>query len=202
MAWVFSLFWMLYFCVSKREAPCWCQRGANVSLLPLSTSEEFWELPRLASGSHPTPIWRSRMYPWEPHSDSSSSLGSPWGRQQHDCFLWQQQMLATAGWAAFPHGRWGAVTMVSTPRTSSSQHVAAGTGGRTVATRDKYLTLLLSSPAASRWPQTNGVGLGPLNCVAHWGPKLSKMSQAHLKHLLFLRYLDSLSKPLSTNFKP
>ena len=40
--------------------------------------------------------------------------------------------------------------MVSTPRTSSSQHVAAGTGGRTVATRDKYLTLLLSSPAASR----------------------------------------------------
>ena len=120
MAWVFSLFWMLYFCVSKREAPCWCQRGANVSFLPLSTSEEFWELPRLASGSHPTPIWRSRMYSREPHSDSSPSLGSPWGRQQHDCFLWQHQTLAMAGWAAFSHGRSGAVTMVSTPRTSSS----------------------------------------------------------------------------------
>lgn len=51
-------------------------REANVSLLPQSTSEEFWELLRLAGGSHPTPIWRSRMCPRELRSDISSTFSS------------------------------------------------------------------------------------------------------------------------------
>lgn len=132
---------------------------AIISCLPLSTSEQFWEVLTLVGGCHPAHTRKSRVGPPGLCSNVSFTLSSWWhlqGWQHQDCFL----LAATKIYRelSLPH------PYPTSPTRHACQHL--------LLPWVTYLLiqgqdLILNSSGTSRWHWSNKAMSGLLSCAPH-----------------------------------